>query len=840
MLVILPHLNKLSLENSAQITNRGLLILLVFFCSLPLSLAQNAVITGIVLDEAQQPIAGVNITAIPYGTVTNSDGSYLLEVIADKNLQLTFTHIGFKTITVNNLVLNTNETFEFNPVLRADAIQMANVEVSPTGDRITKGITSIAPELVRKIPAANAGVENILKLLPGVYFNNELSTQYNVRGGNFDENLIYINGIEVYRPFLIRSAQQEGLSIINPQMVSKVDFSAGGFQAKHGDRLSSVLDITYKRPTQFSVTANASFLGFGSTLETISKNKNVSSITGVRYRDNSLFVNSQQTQTTVRPRFLDAQSQFIFKVSPTLSFNVLGHVALNNYTNTPIARQTNFGTINEPKALIVYYDGKEKTQYQTEFGALKASILPKDNVKLDVIASAYHTNESELSDVIAAYQIGEVANNLGTTDFGQAVNARSIGAQLSRARNELDALILNLEHKGIIKNDSQQFRWGVKFSLEDFRDQLQEATFLDSAGFSLRPPNTAIPNNQPEEPFTGAIIPFEQVAALNYVKTDRLSAYLQWENRTQWGNHDIYYNLGIRGHYWNSRVENGNNNSHLFFSPRAQFSIKPNWEQDALFRIAVGSYKQPPFYREMRNFRGIVQPSVQEQRSTHLVIGNEYSFQWFSRPFTLISEAYYKHLNNVNPYTIEDVRIRYAAANIAKAYAYGVDLRLNGTFVPGADSWVSVGYLKTEENWNNRGYIARPTDQRLKFGVLFQDYMPTIPNLKLYLNLIYNTGVPGGSPNYEDPYEFQRRLRDYRRVDLGISYILADGNSNRPKNHWLAVFKELDVGFEIFNLFNNQNSITNTWVRDVESQNQIAVPNFLTSRLFNLKMNMRF
>lgn len=840
MLVILPHLNKPFLENSDQFSVRGALILLLFFCSIPLAQAQKAVITGIVLDQAQQPLAGVNITAAPFGTVTDKNGSYFLEVTADKNLQLTFTHLGFKKVTLNNLVLGTNETFEFNPILRTDAIQMANVVVSPTGAKAVKGITNIAPELIRKIPAANAGVESILKLLPGVSFNNELSTQYNVRGGNFDENLVYINGIEVYRPFLIRSAQQEGLSIVNPKMVAKVDFSAGGFQAKYGDRLSSVLDITYKTPTQFAVTANASFLGFGSTLETVSKNKNSSSITGIRYRDNSLLINSQQTETTVKPIFFDAQSQYTFKISPKLSFNVLGHLALNSYTNEPVARQTNFGTINEPRALVVYYEGKEKTQYQTEFGALKASILPNSNVKLDIIASAYHTNESEFSDVIAAYQIGNVTTDLGASGIGQAVNARSVGSQFSRARNELDALILNLEHKGILKNDSQQFRWGVKFSLEDFRDQLQEATFLDSAGFFLRPNNVNLPNNQPEEPYTAAITPFEQVAALNYVKTDRINGYLQWENRTFWGNHNLYYNLGIRVHYWNSRVENSSNNSHLFISPRAQFSVKPDWKQDMLFRIAVGSYKQPPFYREMRNFRGVVEPSVTAQRSTHMVLSNEYAFEWFARPFKLISEVYYKDLTNVNPYTIEDVRLRYAAANIAKAYAHGLDLRLNGTFVPGAESWVSIGYLKTEENWNNRGYIARPTDQRLKFGILFQDYMPTIPDLKLYLNLVYNTGVPGGSPNYEDPYQFQRRLRDYRRADLGISYIFADGNSNRPKDHWLSTFKELDVGFEIFNLFNNQNSITNTWVRDVESQNQIAVPNFLTSRLFNIKMNVRF
>ena len=280
--------------------------------------------------------------------------------------------------------------------------------------------------------------------------------------------------------------------------------------------------------------------------------------------------------------------------------------------------------------------------------------------------------------------------------------------------------------------------------------------------------------------------------------------------------------------------------SQTIFSPRIQLAVKPKWEKDILFRISAGVYQQPPFYRELRDETGTIQSDVKAQKSTHYVLGNEYSFQLWNRPFTLISEAYFKDLKNVNTYTLEDVRLRYVANNNAKAYVYGFEMRMSGAFVPGTESWVSIGYLKTEENSNERGYIARPTDQRLKFAILFQDYIPTIPNIRMHLNLVYNTGVPGGSPNYADPYIFQSRLRDYKRADLGISYIFVDGKKKYHKSHWLYKFKELSMGFEVFNLFNNQNSITNTWVRDADSKQQFAVPNFMTSRVLNLKLSTRF
>ncbi len=801
---------------------------------------QKASITGVVLGVNDQPLSNVNITAKGYGTYTDSTGFYLMNVIPDEEITVIFTHLGHKNVILENLILTTNETFEFNPIMKTDVIQVDGVEVTATGEKSAEGITTISPQLVLKIPGANAGVENVLALLPGVSSNNELSTQYFVRGGNYDENLVYINGIEVYRPFLVRSGQQEGLSFVNSDMVQNLEFSAGGFQAHYGDKLSSVLDITYINPTEFGLNVEASFLGGGITLETISKNRNFTSLTGLRYRNNSLLVNSQQTNTNFTPAFADLQTYLTYQFSRKFSLNFLGNLSVNDYKNVPLSRQTNFGTISDPKALVVYYQGEENNNYKTSLGALKADYYVNDNISLTFITSLYHTTEEEYSDVISQYELGEIDTDLGSNNLGEATSTRGLGTQFNRARNDLDALIVNVAHKGILSKNEESWEWGIKYTHEDFRDQISESEFLDSLGYSVRPPTDEFINNQPQEPFNSAIVPYTSVSALNFVKNNRLSGYLQYSRRALWNRSNIYYNLGFRTQYWTVSGEGFSSDSQIIFSPRGQFAIKPSWKVDMLFRIAAGVYQQPPFYRELRDPTGAIQPDVKAQKSVHFILGNEYSFELWNRPFKLVSELYYKNLTNVNPYTLDDVRIRYAAANNAKAYAYGFDMRMNGAFVPGTESWVSLGFLKTEENIDNRGYISRPTDQRFQLGLLWQDYIPTIPSLRMYLNLVYNTGVPGGSPSYADPYNFQNRLRDYKRADLGISYIFVGLNKQYPKGHWLYSFEELNIGFEIYNLFNNQNSITNTWVRDVDSKLEFAVPNYMTSRVFNLKLSMRF
>ncbi len=801
--------------------------------------AQIARLKGIVLDENGLPVPGVDVRADDRFTSTNENGFYLVQVPAGREITVEFTHAVLKRSTAR-IQLRPNEDFEFNVVMTDKAEQLGMVTITAGNRRRAEGITMIEPDVVRKIPGANAGVENILKTLPGVSSNNELSTQYAVRGGNYDENLVYVNEVEIYRPFLIRSGQQEGLSFTNTDMVQNVDFSAGGFQAKYGDKLSSVLDITYRRPTRFGLMAEASLLGGSLTAETASRNQKWSGIVGLRYRDNSLLVNSQETESNFRPTFADVQAMVTFDASTRWQWSFIGNISQNKYNYKPLTRQTNFGTIDEPIALQVFYQGQEKDRYDTYFGALKSVFNVNDNFTLKFIASGYHTLEQEYFDILAVYFLGEVDASIGSETFGDVTFSRAIGSQLNHARNDLDALIVNSEVKGLHTVRSSQVEWGFKYTREDIRDRVVEWEVIDSAGFSLNPPVLDLPvNDQPYNPYTGPLVPYQNVRAKNLVNIDRFSGYVQWSRKSSIGNHQAWYNAGVRAHNWKVSAAGVTGKSQTTFSPRAQFAIKPDWNRDMVFRISGGLYHQPPSYRELRDSLGAVRPDVKAQQSAHLVLSNDYSFRMWERPFKFVSEAYYKFLSDVNSYTLENVRIRYRANNNAEAYAYGLDFRLNGEFVPGTESWLSFGYMRTEENIDNRGFIARPTDQRLKFGILFQDYMPNIPNVKVYLNLVYNTGLPGGSPSYADSYQYQTRLRDYRRADAGFSYILADSNRNRPDGHWLSKFRELSLGLEIFNLFNNQNAITNTWVRDVYTKNQYGIPNYMTTRVFNVKLSAR-
>lgn len=805
-----------------------------------MSFSQSATIRGVILDENNYPISEVNIKASTgEGIATNINGFYELKISSGQEVSVEFTHISHKRI-LQVFNLKNGQEVEFNPVMKQEVEQIATVVLTSSTRQKVNGVTTIAPKVIRTIKGAQPGVENILKTLPGVNISNELSTQYSVRGGNFDENLVYVNEIEVYRPFLIRSGNQEGLSFVNTDLVANVDFSAGGFQSKYGDKLSSVLDITYRNPVDFGIRADLSLLGGSIAGETVSKDGKFSGIAGVRYRDNSLILNNLETDGNVEPVFADAQTYLTYRFSDKFHLNFLGNISLNKYNFQPENRQTNFGTLEQPVALLVFYDGQEEDEYQTYFGAFKASYFVNDDLTLKLIGSAYHTVEQEFFDIFAQYRLGEVNTNIGDDDLGEVEFSEGIGSQLTHARNELDAFIVNVEHRGDYSVDQEStVEWSIKYTDEDIRDRLVEYEVIDSAGFSIRPPNFNQPNLQPYEPFSGPLTAFENIRALNRAKIQRIQAFAQYSKRTSWGDNEVFYNAGIRAHNWTVSGVGIESNTQTVFSPRAQFAIKPNWDKDMLFRIAGGLYYQPPFYRELRDSSGVVQPNVKAQKSFHIVVGNEYSFEMWDRPFKLVTEAYYKGMTDVNPYTLENVRIRYRAKNNAEAYAYGLDMRLNGEFVPGTESWFSFGYLKTEENIDNRGYIARPTDQRLKFGALFQDYVPNMPDLKMYLNLVYNTGVPGGSPSYADPYDFQIRLRDYRRADLGISYEIVNPE-RRYRSNWKKAFKEFSIGFEIYNMFNNQNSITNTWVRDVYSKRQFAIPNYLTPRVFNLRLSARF
>ncbi|MBF4506969.1 TonB-dependent receptor plug domain-containing protein [Flavobacterium sp. JLP] len=819
--------------------NSKLIFVFLFLCIGYFSFAQNAHVKGVILDNENRPVADVNIACLGIVTQSNSDGFFEIDVPSNKKVSLIFTHISLKMMSLS-VSLKSNEVFIFNPRMNNSEEQMGEVFVSSKNRKRVQGIVTVDAATIKKIPGANAGIENILKTLPGVNSNNELSTQYAVRGGNYDENLVYVNEVEVYRPFLIRSGQQEGLSFTNTDLVQNVDFSAGGFQAKFGDKLSSVLDITYRKPTEFGAAFEASLLGGSAAVDLVSKNKKWSAVTGVRYRNNSLLVNSQDTETNYTPTFADVQTNINYDISEKWQISFLGNVSQNKYLYQPLTRQTKFGTIDQPMALAVYYEGQEKDKYDTYFGALKTTYKVSPDFTLKLIGSLFHTTEQEHFDILAQYRLGNVNDEESTTadniDF-----TRGIGSQLNHARNDLDALIANIEIKGIKewKNDSQ-LEFALKYTRESIRDRVVEWEAIDSAGFSINPPIVILPTNtQPYQPYTGPLLPYQDVRATNYNTINRFSGYTQFNKKTELGSSQVWYHLGARFQSWNVSGATVEGKDQIVVSPRAQFAIQPDWDMDMVFRISGGLYHQPPFYRELRDLDGVVNPNVKAQESVHIVLGNDYNFKMWNRPFKWVTEIYYKSLSDVNVYSIDNVRIRYVANNNAKAYAQGVDFRLNGEFVPGTESWVSFGYLKTEENYENKGYIARPTDQRLKFAMLFQDYMPNIPSVKLYLNLVYNTGLPGGAPAYSDPYVYQNRLNDYRRVDVGFAKVFVDSSTKIAKTNWLKNFKELSVGLEIFNLFNNQNAITNTWVRDVYSKNEYAIPNYMTSRVFNVKINAR-
>lgn len=817
--------------------NRFTFVFLFFFFSC-IALAQNARIKGLILDNEKHPVAEVNVSSQDITVQSDSNGFYEIVIPSNKKVSLIFTHVSLKmmSLTVN---LKTNEVFVFNPIMSNSEEQMGEVFVSSGNRKRVQGITSVDTETIKKIPGANSGIENILKTLPGVNSNNELSTQYMVRGGNYDENLVYVNEVEVYRPFLIRSGQQEGLSFTNTDLVQNIEFSAGGFQAKFGDKLSSVLDITYRKPTQFGAAFEASFLGGSAAVDLVSKNKKWSAVTGVRYRNNSLLVNSQDTETNYKPTFADIQTNVNYDISEKWQMSFLGNISQNKYSYEPLVRQTNFGTADQPMALAVYYDGQEKDQYDTYFGALKTTYKASPTLTLKLIGSLFHTTEQEHFDILAQYRLGSVnaedPENTSAVDF-----TRGIGSQLNHARNDLDALIANIELKGTKDWKESQLEFGLKYTRESIRDRVVEWEVIDSAGFSINPPLVILPkNNQPYTPYTGPLLPYQNIRATNFNTINRFSGYAQWNKQSELGSSQIWYHLGARFQGWNVAGALEEGKTQFVVSPRAQFAIKPDWDRDMVFRISGGLYHQPPFYRELRDLNGVVNPNVKAQEAIHIVLGNDYNFKMWNRPFKWVTELYYKSLSDVNVYSIDNVRIRYVANNNAKAYAQGLDFRLNGEFVPGTESWVSFGYMKTEENYENKGYIARPTDQRLKFAMLFQDYMPNIPSVKVYLNLVYNTGLPGGAPAYSDPYLYQSRLNDYRRADIGFAKVFVDASTQNTKKGWLKNFKELAVGLEIFNLFNNQNAITNTWVRDVYSKNQYAIPNYMTSRVFNVKINAR-
>jgi hypothetical protein len=801
-------------------------------------IGQKAYIKGTVKNNQRDKIQGVSIRYDDAnGTTTNANGEYFLEIPGKKDIVLIFSHISYNNL-YKRVKVPKNKTFRYSPLMSLKTEEIDEVTIQDYR-KASQGITNIKAQKVKNIPGPTAGIENLLMTFAGVNNNNELSTQYNVRGGNFDENLVYVNGIEVYRPFLVRSGQQEGLSFLNIEMTQDIDFSAGGFQAKYGDKLSSVLSITYRKPKETATHINLSLLGGSITHEGNFLQDKLSAITSIRYRNNQLLVGTKDTKTNYKPVFADIQTFLSYQIDKKWNIDFLGNVSINQYNYQPLTRRTQFGTLTNPIELSVFYQGNENDRFNTYFGAINANYVHSDDLELKFTASAYNTQEEEFFDIIGAYSLNKIDTDESSQGFGEKEFSRGIGGQINHSRNELDALIRNVKLQVFSKEGDNNYEIGLKIQKENIKESINEWEVLDSTGFAIRPPHHSPSNIQPRGPYSGPIEPYQSIRQNNDVSINRMSGFLQWSKRTTWRENDIWLNLGVRAHFWNVISEGFTSKNQQTVSPRGQISLKPNWKKDMLFRLSGGWYHQPPSYRELKNYLGQINSKVKAQESFHFVLGNEYSFQLWKRPFKLTTEAYFKNLSDVNSYTIDNVRIRYRADNVTTATASGLDIRLNGEFVPGNESWISIGFLKTSENIDNRGKIARPTDQRFKLGILFQDYVPSIPDFKVYLNLIYNSGLPGGSPSYNDPYNYQSRLSSYKRADIGFSYILV-GEKKKFDHGLLGKFKELNAGIEIFNLFDIQNSNTNTWVRDAYSKQIYGIPNFMTRRVFSAKIAMKF
>lgn len=814
-------------------------------------------IYGKVTDERGIGLELVNVAVqgSSVGTITDSRGRYSIILPADTSLKIGFLFIGY-TQQIIEIHLAHEQQLEYDVMLVTSTTTLPGAEIIDQRVK-NSNMTKLDPRRASLLPTVGSGIEDLLKTLPGVSSHNELSSQYTVRGGNFDENLVYVNGIEVYRPFLIRSGQQEGLSFLNSKLVSSISFSAGGFAAEYGDKLSSVLDITYKKPEETAGSVSLSLLGADIHLE--GRNKKLSYLLGARYKTTQYVLNALETKGSYRPNFIDIQSFLTYQFNPAWELNALGYFSRNKYELVPESRQTDFGTFQEAFRLNIYFDGQEVDQYSTGMAALSLIHRPNNQLDLRLTASAYSTVETETYDIQGQYWIGRLETSLGDEQFGNVVQAQGVGTYIDHARNYFDAFVLNIDHKGTLVKHRQVLKWGARFQLQDIDDRLSEWEMIDSAGFTLPRPTDNVGSLNPEKPS----LMLNQVArAHNKLQWYNANAFVQnaW---TFFDRKEAEYTLtaGIRANYWDYASE-------LMISPRASLAYKPAWEKQMIFRLAAGIYNQSPFYREIRKFDGSLYADSRSQKSYQIVLGSDLHFKAWNRPFIFTSEVYYKYLDRIIPYEVDNVRIRYYADQLAQGYATGIDLKVNGEFVKGVESWASISLLKTEENVKGDsfkyfvntdgnkitpfsenstvadtvtvfpGMIPRPSDQRIQFSILFQDYIPNYPTFQVHLRLLYGTGLPFGPPNSQR-YQQTLRMPDYRRVDIGFSKQLIGGHSNKSENSLLRHVKNMWISLEVFNLLQVNNTVSYIWIKDVNNR-QYAVPNYLTPRQLNLKLLVEF
>ncbi|MEA4936399.1 MAG: TonB-dependent receptor [Paludibacter sp.] len=797
---------------------------------------------GYVIDTNNRGIelANVYFEKTPIGTSTNPNGYYELMTEVKDSITIVYSMVGYETI--RHTLHPTQPVVQISVALRATNTQMKDLNVVAQR-RQTSSMDFIDPSKYKMIPNASGNFESILITFAGVTSNNELSSQYNVRGGNFDENIVYVNGTEVYRPLLVRAGQQEGLSFINQDMVQKVGFSSGAFNAEYGDKMSSVLDIEYKKPTEFESSVSASLLGGTAYLGT-SKNK-FTQIHGIRYKTSAYLLGGLDTQGEYNPSFIDYQGYFTYKLSEKSELTFLGNFSQNLFNFIPQTRSTSFGTYNMGRNLKIFFEGQEKDIFRTAFGALGYHYKPKQNVKLSFSASAFNTNESENYDILGEYILSEVKMELNEENRKGA--SLGIGKYQEHARNILRATVANISHAGEFNALSHKLKWGANFQYEIIKDNISEWEWRDSAGYSLPY------NNQ-------TVNLYYNIKSSNTLNTWRTTAYLQ--DTYKWKDTHGNYTLtgGVRANFWNF-------NNELFVSPRASIAYVPNWKKDFSFRFATGLYYQAPFYKEIRdtvtdalsNVNISLNKDIRAQRSMQFVLGGDHYFRAFGRPFKFTTEAYLKLADRVITYDVDNVQITYSGVNNAKAYTAGVDFKLFGELVPGTDSWINFSlmnskediigdsYIKNtyDENRNvtsteliSPGWVSRPNEQRYAFSMMFQDYLPNNPKYKVQLKFIYSDGMPFGPPR-NNLYRGAMRAPAYKRVDLGGSRVLVSGKDALLNKSWLKHVQSIWLNLEVFNLMDFKNVNSYYWVTDIYGQ-QMAVPNYLTGRQFNVKLIVDF
>ena len=783
---------------------KTLILQILFACTCVHIHAQTFILQGRVVDENNSPIEFASVSCLKQGkmTMTSLKGEYNMQLHTADSVEVRFSMIGYRTKI--RLLRRPRGKQTLQIVLHSSANELG--EVTITGSRIQTGQTQeIKKEDLKKVPSASGNaVEELIQSQAGVSTHSELSSQYNVRGGSFDENSVYINNVEIYRPFLVRSGQQEGISVINPDMVEKIEFSTGGYEARYGDKMSSALNITYKRPKPFEASVSASLLGASAYVGV--SNKKVAWSNGVRYKTTRNLLGSLDTKGEYKPTFIDYQTHFTYTPNKRWNVSFLGNISSNHYNFSPEDRETNFGTMENVKSFRVYFDGQEKDVFRTFFGAFGITRHLGDNTSLSLIASAFKTREQEKYDIQGQYWLTqtETSENLG------------VGTYFQHARNYLNAHVESVKLLFKTKQKKHDIEGALTFKKEHIEENSVEYEMRDSSNYSI--------------PHTGKdLYMIYSMRAKNVLSANRIEAYIQDAYRFKGSNDKTLYtlNYGIRLSHWSYTNE-------TIFSPRLSLGIIPGFNENITMRFATGLYYQAPFFKEIRDtatVNGITYASLNKkaksQRSIHFIAGYDYRFRMNNRQFKFTAEAYYKLLGNLVPYSVNNVKVVYYGDNECSGHAAGVDLKLYGEFVPGADSWLSLSLMDTRMKLNGVS-IPLPTDQRYAINMFFTDYFPGTDRWKMSLKLAYADGLPFSAPHRElETNSF--RAPAYKRADIGLSYNLLNNTDHHISRNPIC---NIWLGVECLNLFGINNVNSYYWITDVTGQ-QYAIPNYLTGRQFN-------